>query len=132
MATFKKFEGVRQTVQALEVAAAKAHRFKANSGVSSYDDVTTQLVALKAMLRKMKLNHMVACKVGLWRKRMPLLDVLVDFGGAEAKTGEEAGELAQLMTKAYALLREIMRHGLPKVSHYCPEYGVVTNGWRFQ
>lgn len=132
MTQFKKFEGVRQTVAALEGVAAKAHRFKANPNVSSADDVITQLTALKAMLRKMKLNHMVTCKVGLWRKRQPLLDVLVDFGGVEARTGEEAGELSQLMTRAYAVVREIMHHGLPNVSHYCPEHGVVTNGWRFQ
>ncbi len=129
-----KFDPIRKMVSDLEVIANKVNRFKQDTTVSSEDHVLIQLAALKAFLRRAKLNRMVTCKVGLWRKRMPLVDVIANFQGLDTKckTGEEAGEMAKLMERTYSLIRKIMAHGLPKMSAYCPAVGVVCNGWRFQ
>ena len=129
-----KFDPIRQLVAELEARAAKLDRIKVDTTVGSHNDVMTQLTALKAYLRRVKLQKFVTCKVGLWYKKMPLVDVVIDFKGLdyECKTGAEAGELAKLMERSFALVRQIMAHGLPKMNAYCPEVGVVCNGWRFQ
>ena len=130
----RKFDPIRKLVADLEEVANRVDRFKQDLSVSSHDEVMIQITALKAYLRRVKLNKQITCKVGLWFKRMPVVDVIIDFQDLDnqCRNGEEAGELAKLMERAFSLTRKIMAHGLPKMSNYCPEVGVVCNGWRFQ
>lgn len=130
----KKFDPIRSLVAELEARAEKMGHIKANTTVGSYNDVSVQITALKAFFRRMRINHMVTCKIGLWYKRMPVVDVIVDFKDLDnaCRNGEEAGEMSKLMQRAFAATRKIMAAGLPKMDAYCPEVGVVCNGWRFQ
>lgn len=128
----KKFDQIRATITSLETVLAKIDRFKVNTEISSNHDAMTQVSEILATLRRLKINKLVTAKVGLWRKKQPLVDVIVDFGEIIPRTGEEAGEMAALMNKCFFLVRRIFATVLPKVNHFCPDYGVVTNGWRFQ
>ena len=128
----QKFDHIRVTISELEKVAGRIERFKANLGVSSSSDAAEQVTALKAAFRRLNINKLVTCKVGLWRKRQPLVDVVVDFGTVQPRTGEEAGEMAALMNRCFELIRQIMGHVTPRINVFCPTSGVVTNGWRFQ
>lgn len=127
-----KFDQIRATIASLEAVAAKVERFKVNTQVSSADDAMTQVSEILATFRRLKINRLVTAKVGMWRKKQPLVDVVVDFGDVSPRTGQEAGEMAALMNRCFFLVRRIMAAVLPRVSHFCPDCGVVTNGWRFQ
>lgn len=127
-----KFDTIRANISKLENVVARIDRFKVNHDVSSMDDAMTQVSVILATLRRLKLNHVVTAKVGLWRKKQPLVDVIVDFGDVQPRSGEEAGVMASLMNRCYVLVRRIFAALLPRVSHFCPECGVITNGWRFQ
>ena len=127
-----KFEKIHATITALEAVVAKIDRYKVITDVSSNHDAATQVTTILATFRRLKINRLVTAKVGSWRKRQPLVDVVVDFGDVTPRTGQEAGEMAALMNKCFFLVRRILAAVLPNVNHFCPEYGVVTNGWRFQ
>lgn len=130
----KKFDPIRVLVAELEARASKMDRLKVDGSVSSYDDVATQITAIKAMLRRLKINHRVTAKIGLWKKRMPVVDVIVDFKELDAacRNGEEAYEMSTLMQRAFTAVRRIMGHTLPRINAFCPEVGITANGWRFQ
>lgn len=129
-----KFDPIRAINAELRARAEKLARVKVDTKVSSQDEVTVQLTAIRSYFRRVKINHLVAVKLGLWFKRMPLVDVIIDFKGLDAmcRNGQEAGEMAKLMEESMALVKQIMAHGLPRINAYCPEVGVVCNGWRFQ
>lgn len=130
----KKFDPIRTLVAELEGRAAKLDRLKVVTTVSSNDDVAVQITAIKAMFRRLKINHRVTAKIGLWKKRMPVVDVIVDFQEMDraCRNGEEAFEMSTLMKRAFDAVRRIMHHTLPGVNAFCPEVGITVNGWRFQ
>ena len=130
----KKFDPIRTLVAELETRAAKLERLKVDAKVSSADDVATQIAAIKAMFRRLKINHRVTAKIGLWKKRMPVVDVIVDFQELDraCRNGEEAFEMSTLMQRAFTAVRRIMGHTLPHINAFCPEVGITCNGWRFQ
>ena len=127
-----KFDSIRATITALEAVAGRVNRFKVNTQISSTDDAMAQVSVLLATFRRLKVNHLVTAKVGMWRKKQPLVDVVVDFGEVIPRTGQEAGEMAALMNRCFFLVRHLLATVLPNVNHFCPDCGVVTNGWRFQ
>lgn len=129
----KKFEQNRKLVAALTQAAERSARLKAKTDVSSNDDVVAQVAAVKDLIRRAKLQKLVTVKVGLWFKRMPMVDVIINWDGeAKARTGQEAFELSSLMTEAHRQFTTILGHGLPKIRTYAPTHGLVEGAWRFQ
>jgi hypothetical protein len=128
-----KFDPIRDIIRSLEVAAAKTGKIKGNAVVTSQSDVVTQVTAVKDVFRRLKINKVVTAKVGLWRKRTPLVDVLIGYPeDLTARNGEEAFELSNLMLQAMTLTRIIIEKTIPGMTNYCPEVGAVLNGWRFQ
>jgi hypothetical protein len=129
----KKFEQNRKLVAALTAAAERSTRLKAKTEISSNDDVCAQVAAVKDLIRRSKLQKLVTVKVGLWFKRMPMVDVVINWDGeAKAKNGQEAFELSSLMTEAHRQFTIILGHGLPKIRTYAPTHGLVEGAWRFQ
>ena len=79
-----KFQDVASTVQALEAAASRVHRFKPNLGVSSYvTSVSTQVHAMHNLFTRMKINKLVTAKVGAWRRQLILTDVVIYYADAQ-------------------------------------------------
>jgi hypothetical protein len=130
-----RFQDVARTVEALEAAARRVNRFKTNPSISSYaTSVSVQVTAMLGLFRRMKVNKLVTAKVGSWRKRLILADVLINYADAQTRprTGEEAFELAKLMERAMAAVRTIIETALPGVTGFCPTHGVVDGYYRFQ
>ena len=128
----KKFDPIRAKNARLAEAVVKAARIKVNHEVTSQSDVVSQVHALRALFVKLRVAKVVTAKVGLWYKKMPVVDVIVDFTDVEPRNGEEAGELGKLMLEAYALVRQAMAQALPGMTQFAPERGVVLGAWRFQ
>ena len=131
----KKFQEVASTVETLEAAAQRVARFKVNPEVSSYQTPAyIQVTALLELFRRMKINKHVTAKVGAWRKRLILTDVIINYRDTQTqvKNGEEAFELSQLMLRAMAAVKTILTTNMPGMTGYCPQAGIYDGGWRFQ
>jgi len=130
----KKFDVIRETNARLEAAAVMATRIKPSAEVTSDSDVVTQMKSLHLLFRKLKIAKLVTAKVGLWYKKVPVVDVIVDFHQDTLwpKNGEEAGEVGALMNTSFRLIRQIMATALPGMNRFAPESGPTMGSWRFQ
>lgn len=130
-----KFAQVVATVEALEAAAKRAERFKKNLSIrSAHTPCYTQVAALHDLFRRMKISRLVTAKVGAWRKRLILTDVIINYHDMQTKLkdGEEARIMAHLMIRAMNAVKAIIQTVMPGMTGYCPEVGIVDGYWRYQ